>query len=170
LLAKRVGYDGSVTGVDFCEEMLEEARRKANSHFPNLSFQAGDAKELHFEDDTFDIVTVSFGMRNVPDTALALKEARRVLKPGGKFLCLELTRPLNPLVLPFYKFYTFQVMPRIANMIIKTDTPYSYLPRSIDAFFSPQTFKNVIEQCGFSDVRLYSLNLGVATIFRAVKP
>ena len=93
LLARKVGQAGSVTGADFCEEMLSRAAQEDRAIARNLSYILSDAKKLPFPDNTFDAVTVAFGMRNIPDTAFALQEIRRVLKPGGKFICLELTRP-----------------------------------------------------------------------------
>lgn len=167
LIMKRVGSDGYVIGIDFCKEMLDIAKKKINNQ--NISFILSDAKALNFPDNTFDVVTVAFGMRNISDTIPALKEIRRVLKPRGRFFCLELTRPKSWWFLPVYKGYVFKVMPFVAKIITKTATPYKYLPRSIDAFYRPLEFKHIIEGCGFSDVTLYSMTLGVATLFGAVK-
>lgn len=169
LLLKKVSPEGSLTGADFCEDMLEIARKKLSPMPENLSFVLADARELGFPDNTFDAVTVSFGMRNVPDTAAALREVRRVLKPGGRFYCLELTRPKNPIVLPFYKLYTFKIMPFIAKIITKNSLPYTYLPRSIEAFYPPEEFQRLMNSCGFSEVTARSLSLGIATIYSAVK-
>lgn len=169
LLLEKMGRGDSFHGVDFCGEMLQIARNKTIDTYPSASFSLCDAKNLPFEDETFDIVTVSFGMRNIPDTALALHEIFRVMKPGGRFLCLELTRPTNRWFLPFYKMYTFNIMPWIANLVVKSRTPYTYLPRSIEAFYTSEDFVKVIAGCGFSDVTMFSLSMGVATIFQARK-
>ncbi|MEW6586538.1 MAG: bifunctional demethylmenaquinone methyltransferase/2-methoxy-6-polyprenyl-1,4-benzoquinol methylase UbiE [Nitrospirota bacterium] len=169
LLLKKVGPEGSLTGADFCEDMLEIAKKKLSPMPKNLSFVLSDARELAFPDNMFDVVTVSFGMRNVPDTTAALKEIRRVLKSGGRFFCLELTRPQKRFVLPFYKFYTFKVMPFIAKIITKNSLPYTYLPRSIEAFYPPEEFQRLMNSCGFSEVTARSLSLGVATLYDAVK-
>ncbi len=168
-LARRVGDKGSVTGADFCEEMLMRAREKTSSSHKNLSFILSDAKRLPFRDDTFDAVTVAFGMRNIPDTALALREIKRVLKPGGKFLCLELTRPHVRWFQSIYEWYVFRIIPLIGKLVVKTAAPYLYLPRSINAFYPPDEFKNLIAECGYGDVTVESLTLGIATIYRAVK-
>jgi len=168
-LAKKVGGKGSVTGADFCEEMLSHARRKAGSRFKNLSFLLSDAKRLPFRDNTFDAVTVAFGMRNIPDTALALQEIKRVLKPGGKFMCLELTRPRANWFRPVYEWYVFQIMPLIGKIVVKTAAPYLYLPRSINAFYPPDEFRNLIAERGFERVTVDSLTMGIATIYRAAK-
>jgi demethylmenaquinone methyltransferase/2-methoxy-6-polyprenyl-1,4-benzoquinol methylase len=169
LLLKKVGPQGSLTGADFCEDMLKVARKKLSPIPKNLSFVLSDARELAFPDNTFDAVTVSFGMRNVPDTAAALNEIKRVLKPGGRFFCLELTRPGNRLVLPLYKLYTFRVMPFIARIITKNSLPYTYLPKSIEAFYPPEEFRRLMTECGFTKVKAQSLSMGIATIYRAVK-
>jgi demethylmenaquinone methyltransferase/2-methoxy-6-polyprenyl-1,4-benzoquinol methylase len=169
LLLKKVGPDGSLTGTDFCEDMLDIARKKLSPMPKNLSFVLADARELGFPDNSFDAITVSFGLRNVPDTPTALKEVRRVLKPGGRFYCLELTRPTNPLVLPFYKVYTFRIMPLIARIITKNSLPYTYLPKSIEAFYPPEEFQRMMRECGFSEVTALSLSMGVATIYSGAK-
>ena len=167
LLAKRVGPQGSLTGVDFCEQMLDVAKKKLNSGAPNISFALSDAKDLIFDDNKFDLVTVSFGMRNVIDTSMALREAHRVLKPGGRFFCLELTRPKKTWFMPFYNYYCFNIMPFIAKKILKTDVPFTYLPQSIQAFPSADEFGRIIKNCGFTEVQVYPMSLGIATIFGA---
>jgi demethylmenaquinone methyltransferase/2-methoxy-6-polyprenyl-1,4-benzoquinol methylase len=169
LLARKVGSRGTVTGVDFCEEMINRARKKTGHHYSNLSYILSDAKKLPFPDNTFDAVTVAFGMRNIPDTIPALQEIKRVLKPGGKFICLELTKPHVRWFQLLYEWYVFRIMPFIAEIVIKTAAPYLYLPRSINAFYPPDEFRRIITGCGFSRVTIDSLTMGVATIYRAVK-
>ncbi len=169
LLAKKVGDAGSVTGADFCEEMLKRAREKTGKNHKNLSYILSDAKRLPFRDDTFDAVTVAFGMRNIPDTTLALREIKRVLKPGGRFVCLELTKPHVRWFRWIYEWYVFRVMPLIAEVVVKTAAPYLYLPRSINAFYQPAEFKAVIASCGYESVTVDSMTMGIATLYRAVK-
>ena len=169
LLSKKVGMEGSVSGVDFSKEMLSEAEKKLNSRLSNISFAFSDAKDLNFSDNFFDAVTVSFGMRNIIDTTAALREAYRVLKPGGRFCCLELTPPTDRRVKPLYTVYCFRVMPFIAMKVLKTDVPYNYLPRSIKAFPSSEEFKHILESCGFSEVTVHPMTFGIATIFEARK-
>lgn len=168
-LSRRVGPQGSVTGADFVEEMLPLAKAKAGSRYPNVSFILADAKTVPFPDKTFDAVTVAFGIRNIPDTDLALKEITRVLKPGGIFLCLELTKPEAPLFGAIYEWYVFKVMPFISKLVMKTDKPYQYLPRSIDDFYSPHEFTKLLAQSGFTEVTVHSMTMGIATIYRAIK-
>jgi demethylmenaquinone methyltransferase/2-methoxy-6-polyprenyl-1,4-benzoquinol methylase len=169
LLAGKVRKGGSVCGVDFSKEMLGEAEKKLNSRSSNLSFGLSDAKHLEFPKNSFDAITVSFGMRNIPDTASALRQAFRVLKPGGSFCCLELTPPIKPWIKPLYKVYCFKVMPFIAMKVLKTAVPYNYLPRSIKAFPSSDEFKHTLENCGFINVTVHSMTFGIATIFYARK-
>jgi demethylmenaquinone methyltransferase/2-methoxy-6-polyprenyl-1,4-benzoquinol methylase len=169
LLSKRVGKEGLVSGVDFSKEMLLEAEKKLSFKPSNISFAFSDAKNLNFPENSFDAVTVSFGMRNIIDSAAALREAYRVLKPGGRFCCLELTPPTDRRVKPLYKVYCFKIMPFIAMKVLKTDVPYNYLPRSIKAFPASEEFKHILESCGFSEVTVHSMTFGIATIFEARK-
>ncbi len=169
ILAGKVGEKGLVTGSDFCGEMLDRAREKASGRCPNLSFILSDTKALAFPDNTFDLVTVSFGMRNIPDTAIALQEIKRVLKPGGRFICLELTRPHTTWFRRLYEWYVFWIMPFIGELVVKTAAPYLYLPRSINAFYPPDEFRQIIIKSGFTDVTVNSLTMGIATIYGAIK-
>ncbi len=169
LLYREVGSQGSVVGADFCPEMLDVAKKRLSSSAPGIAFVISDAQDLTFDDNAFDVVTVAFGIRNVPDTSIALREAYRVLKPGGRFYCLELTRPQKKWLMPFYNYYCFKIMPFIAKMILNTDTPFNYLPRSIQAFPLAGEFKQIIEKCDFNSVSVHPMSLGIATIFSASK-
>jgi demethylmenaquinone methyltransferase/2-methoxy-6-polyprenyl-1,4-benzoquinol methylase len=166
-LLPAVGDTGSITATDFCENMLDIAKRKKGGNHVNLNFQVADAKDLPFPDRSFDAVTVGFGMRNIPDTILALKEIRRVLKPDGRFVCLELTKPQSPLLGRLYGWYLSRFMPFVSNLVMKSSAPYLYLPRSIEAFYQPPEFRDVIARNGFGDVKVDSLTLGIATVYRA---
>lgn len=169
LLAKKVGPQGSVTGIDFCEDMLAIARKKIDQSPGNVSFVFADAKKLCFADNTFDVATVAFGMRNIHDTDAALREIRRVLRPGGSFVCLELTQPLKTWFLPIYKLYVFKVIPFVGKIITKSELPFSYLPVSIETYYPPQEFVHAMSTCGFLDIRVYPLSLGIATIYLGIK-
>jgi len=168
LLVPAVGDKGSVTASDFCENMLAIARQKLHGH-RNVSFVLADAKDLPFPDGSFDAVTVSFGMRNIPDTIPALKEIRRVLRPGGTFICLELTQPRNRLLRAAHRVYVSRIMPFISNLVMKHSAPYLYLPRSIEAFYQPPEFQSVVARNGFADVAVNSLSFGIATVYRATR-
>lgn len=169
ILARKVGEKGLVTGTDFCTEMLDRAHEKLSDRHTNISFILSDTKALAFPDNTFDLVTVSFGMRNIPDTAIALQEIKRVLKPAGRFICLELTRPHMAWFRGLYEWYVFWIMPFIGELVVKTAAPYLYLPRSINAFYPPDEFRQIITESGFADVTVHSLTMGIATIYGAVK-
>ena len=114
-LSKAVGDSGQVTGLDFSENMLEE-RKKKTASLNNVELVHGDAMNLPFEDNTFDYVTVGFGLRNVPDYLGALKEMHRVLKPGGKVVCLETSQPTLPVFKQVYSLYFKFVMPIFGKM------------------------------------------------------
>jgi demethylmenaquinone methyltransferase/2-methoxy-6-polyprenyl-1,4-benzoquinol methylase len=169
LLSRQAGANGAVIGADFCEDMLRIAVGKLNPQTANISFIISDAKNLCVPDESFDMVTTAFGMRNIHDTMFALSEVQRVLKPGGRFFCLELTTPNISWFLPIYKVYVFKVIPLIGKMITKTTVPYNYLPRSIEAFFSPNEFRKIMEQTGFCEVTVHPMTLGIATIYEARK-
>lgn len=169
LLTGKVGERGFVTGIDFCEGMIAVAREKVNGRLGNISFIHADAKDIPFTAGTFDAVTAAFGMRNIPDVVPALKEIKRVLKPGGGFFCLELTRPEKEWFLKPYSIYLFKLMPLIAGCIVESPLPYRYLPSSIFSFHTPADFKDIIEECGFDRVRIFPMTFGAATIFGAVK-
>lgn len=173
LIAKKAGPNGCVTGIDFCKEMLDVAKNKIakrnNPKQSKIHLVLADAKNLVFSENTFDTATASFGIRNIPDAAAALKEIRRVLKPDGRFLCLELTKPKKKWLLPLYKFYTFKLMPFIAKIVSKTVLPYSYLPQSIEAFYVTEDFRKLLNDCGFDNVIACPMTFGIATLFVAEK-
>jgi demethylmenaquinone methyltransferase/2-methoxy-6-polyprenyl-1,4-benzoquinol methylase len=172
LVAKKVGPEGGVIGVDFCEDMLEIARKRANESLdPDLrrvSFLISDIRQLPFGDNSFDAVTVAFGIRNVPDQSRALGEILRILKPGGRFTCLELVWPEREWFLPLYNYYMFKIMPAIGRAVTRSDVPYSYLPKSIKAFYSVQELTSLIMKNGFSQVVVHPMTFGIATVFSGV--
>lgn len=173
LLAGKVGREGQVVAVDFCEDMLvlarEKLRKTNHGRGANIAFVSADAKCLDYPDDSFDAVTVSFGMRNIPDTVAGLRELRRVLRPGCRFVCLELTRPPESFFLSLYRWYVYNVMPFASRVVTKTDMPYRYLSRSIYGFYTSEEFRRIIEECGFADVKATPLTLGVASLYIATK-
>lgn len=164
---------GEIIGLDFSEKMLEQARHKlTKKEFTTyVEFVQGDILKLPFPDEKFEIVTIGFGLRNVADIAQALKEMKRILKPGGRLLILEFTKPPNPLFRMFYHLYKNQIMPRIAKKVAGSAyTAYEYLDQSISTFPDARTLKNVIEQAGFGEVRFFFKTMGVVAIHRGVKP
>jgi demethylmenaquinone methyltransferase/2-methoxy-6-polyprenyl-1,4-benzoquinol methylase len=138
---------GRVTGVDFSEPMLERARRKS----ARVEWVRGDLLALPFADATFDAATVGFGVRNVADLEQALRELRRVLKPGGRLGILEITQPRGVLR-PFYSLWFDRVVPLLGK-VLPGGSAYTYLPASVKRFPSAERLADLLRECGFGDVR-----------------
>ena len=138
---------GRVTGLDFSEKMLERARRKAP-----LDWVQGDMLALPFADATFDAATVGFGVRNVDDLALALRELRRVLRPGGRLAILEITQPRGPLR-PFYALWFDRIVPLLGKALPGGDA-YTYLPASVKRFPTAERLADMLREAGFGDARV----------------
>jgi demethylmenaquinone methyltransferase/2-methoxy-6-polyprenyl-1,4-benzoquinol methylase len=156
IAARAVG--GDVTGLDFSDRMLERARRKA----PALEWVRGDLLALPFADASFDAATVGFGVRNVADLGLALRELRRVLRPGGRLGILEITRPRGPLA-PFYRFWFDGVVPLLGKLL-PGGSAYTYLPASVRRFPGPEELAELMRAEGFGDVRFRLLAGGIVAI------
>jgi demethylmenaquinone methyltransferase/2-methoxy-6-polyprenyl-1,4-benzoquinol methylase len=154
--AARAG--GRVTGLDFSERMLERARRKA----PGLEWVRGDVLALPFEDGAFDAATVGFGVRNVEDLERALRELRRVLRPGGRLGILEITRPRGPLAL-FYRVWFDGVVPLIGKLV-PGGSAYTYLPASVRRFPGPEELADLMQNAGFTDVTFRLLAGGIVAL------
>ncbi|KAM7050587.1 2-methoxy-6-polyprenyl-1,4-benzoquinol methylase, mitochondrial isoform 1-T1 [Molossus nigricans] len=134
-----------------------------------LAWILGDAEELPFDDDKFDVYTIAFGIRNVTHIDQALQEAHRVLKPGGRFLCLEFSQVNNPLVSRLYDLYSFQVIPVLGEVIAGDWKSYQYLVESIRQFPSQEEFKEMIEDAGFQKVTYENLTSGIVAIHSGFK-
>jgi demethylmenaquinone methyltransferase/2-methoxy-6-polyprenyl-1,4-benzoquinol methylase len=154
---------GRVTGLDFSEQMLERARRKSSA----VAWVRGDVLVLPFDDESFDAVTVGFGMRNLEDLGRGLKELRRVLRPGGRLAVLEITRPRGPLAL-FYRLWFDGLVP-LAGKVLPGGGAYAYLPASVRRFPGPSQLAERMRHAGFDPVayRLFAggivaLHLGEA--------
>jgi demethylmenaquinone methyltransferase/2-methoxy-6-polyprenyl-1,4-benzoquinol methylase len=155
---------GDVTGLDFSERMLERARRKA----PNIRWIAGDLLALPFADTSFDAVTVGFGVRNVEDLEAGLRELARVLKPGGRLGCLEITRPRG-LLRPFFRLWFDGLVP-LAGRVLPGGAAYTYLPASVRRFPGPEDLGAAMERAGFGDVRWRLLGGGIVALHKAKRP
>jgi demethylmenaquinone methyltransferase/2-methoxy-6-polyprenyl-1,4-benzoquinol methylase len=168
------GAAGRVVGLDFTREMLEVARRKqrglAEAVGKKIEYVEGDAQDLPLPDASVDVVSIAFGIRNVADPALAVREFARVLRPGGRLVILEFDRPgLAPLRW-FNDLYCGWVMPRTATMISGDKSgAYKYLPRSVGTFMSRRELCGVIAATGFEAVRTRALSLGICVCYSAVR-
>jgi demethylmenaquinone methyltransferase/2-methoxy-6-polyprenyl-1,4-benzoquinol methylase len=155
-----------VVAADFSNGMLEEGRRR----HPELEFVFADAAALPFTDREFDTVTISFGIRNVEKTEVALAEMLRVLKPGGKLVICEFSRIPNNFLHGLYRFYLRNILPTLSALVSKTPEAYSYLAESIDAWPIQQEFVKIIESAGFESVRYLNQTLGIVAIHTGFKP
>ncbi len=170
-LAKRAGESGRVVGVDFSLPMIELARRKAKRRScGRVSFLAANACALPFANDSFDCVTVGFGLRNVADVATALSEMVRVAKPGGKVISLEISRVRSALVSLPWKLYFYALTPYTAVAFRAKRQAYEYLPRSVKQFMSREQLSRQFEDCGLCDVGCHDLTFGVVCVHVGTKP
>ena len=167
-LSEAVGSKGQVTGLDFSENMLEVGKQKTAS-LDNIQLVHGDAMNLPFDDNSFDYVTIGFGLRNVPDYLSALKEMHRVLKPGGMVVCLETSQPTLPLFKQIYSLYFKFVMPIFGKMFAKSKEEYEWLQQSTFNFPDKQTLKGLFFEAGFNDIIVRSFTGGVAAMHLGYK-
>lgn len=162
-LAEAVGQKGSVIGLDFSQNMLNVGKEKTKP-YPNIKLIHGNAMELPFEDNQFDFVTIGFGLRNVPDYLQVLKEMNRVLKPGGKFACLETSQPTIIGFKQLYFFYFRFIMPMFGKLFAKSYQEYSWLQESARDFPGMKELKSMIESAGFENVYFKPYSGGVAAV------
>jgi demethylmenaquinone methyltransferase/2-methoxy-6-polyprenyl-1,4-benzoquinol methylase len=160
LAAREVG--GKVVGVDFSEPMLARARSKS----ANIEWIEGDLLALPFADGSFDAATVGFGVRNVADLDAGLRELARVLRPGGRLGCLEITRPQG-LLRPFFRFWFDGLVP-LAGKVLPGGAAYAYLPASVRRFPGPEDLAAAMERAGFTSVRWRLLGGGIVAVHTAV--
>ena len=155
---------GRVVGLDFSERMLARARPKSGT----IHWVRGDALELPFEDGTFDAATVGFGVRNLRDLELGLRELARVLRPGGQVAVLEITRPRG-LLRPFFRVW-FDVLVPLAGRVLPGGKAYTYLPASVRRFPGPEDLSALLVRAGFEDVRFRLLGGGSVALHTAKTP
>ncbi|MFT8871131.1 MAG: demethylmenaquinone methyltransferase [Sporolactobacillus sp.] len=169
-LAHAVGPSGHVIGLDFSENMLKVAAVKIKkAKATNIEFVHGDAMQLPFVDNSFDRVTIGFGLRNVPDYLTVLKEMRRVLKPNGRIVCLETSQPALPVYRQIYFFYFQRIMPLLGKLFASSYKEYAWLNESTQKFPDRETLAHLFEQAGFHSVCFRSLMGGIAAIHQADK-
>jgi demethylmenaquinone methyltransferase/2-methoxy-6-polyprenyl-1,4-benzoquinol methylase len=159
LAAREAG--GDVTGLDFSEAMLKRARRKDTE----VEWVRGDLLALPFEDSSFDAATIGFGIRNVSDVEAGLRELARVLRPGGRLGCLEITQPRGPLR-PFFRLWFDRLVPLVGKLL-PGGAAYTYLPASVRRFPGPADLGAAMERAGFVDVRWRLLAGGIVAVHTA---
>ena len=159
-----------VVGLDFCRPMLEIARRKAQIVSPDspdpraVPFVEGDALRLPFADETFDAVTIAFGLRNLAGVFEGLRELRRILRPGGRVAILEFSSPVVPGFRALFRFYFTRVLPRIGGLVSGSRGAYEYLPDSVTRFPDQKRLAELMREAGFEGVGYRNLTGGIAAL------
>ena len=159
---KRTKFSGTVTCVEPNKNMLDKGKKKLKK-FQNVKWYCSSAEKLPFKNETFDIYVVSFGIRNFSNIKLALKESKRVLKTGGRFLCLEFSKVNNEVLSSIYKKYS-KLIPNLGKYIVGKSEPYEYLIKSIDEFYSQEELLGLIKSTGFEYTEFRNLSGGIAAI------
>lgn len=171
-LNRRIPSAREIVGMDFCQPMLDEAVKKQSAqglaNSPKVRFQQGDGLALPLTDETFDAVTISFGLRNMADRQRSLMEMRRVLRPGGRLFVLEFSQP-HPSFRPLYLFYLRRVLPSFAGMITGDRNAYLYLNETIEQFPDRHAISREILAAGFSKVAATGLTAGIVALHEAVR-
>ena len=161
----------SITGIDISEGMLAIGRRKIEKKGlkQQIDLKYGDSEALPFDGQTFDAVTVAFGVRNFEHLEKGLCEICRVLKIGGKVVILEFSVPQNRFFRGFFNFYFFRVLPFLGRLLSKDSQAYNYLPDSVQSFPHGAEFKKIMEKCGFSEIRIKPLTFGIVYIYTGIR-
>jgi demethylmenaquinone methyltransferase/2-methoxy-6-polyprenyl-1,4-benzoquinol methylase len=159
---RRGGADAEILVIDYNAEMIAAGREKGGE--PEMTWAVGDAQRLPLPDGCADAYVISFGIRNVTDISAALREARRVLKTGGRFLCLEFSKPIAEPLQKAYDAYSFKVIPEIGARVAGDRDAYQYLVESIRRFPDQRTFAEMIAEAGFGQVGYTNFTGGVAAL------
>lgn len=161
----------SVIGIDISAGMLEVGNKKLKKRGLDnrIKLQLADSENLPFEDNTFDAITVGFGVRNFENLEKGLSEMYRVLKPGGKCLVLEFSKPKKFPVKNVYNLYFKNILPGIGKMISKDKAAYTYLPESVNAFPDGENFTKILNKVGYTDTKILPLSFGIASIYEGSK-
>ena len=154
-------------GSDFTLAMMVTGKAKESAQA--IRWNAADALRLPFPDDTFDAATSGFGVRNFIDREQAFREQRRVLKPGGRVICLEISKPPKNLLRPFFLFFFNQIVPLVGGLISGQRDAYTYLPQSVNEFLTPDELKAIMERAGLREVRYKRLMMSTVAIHVGVK-
>lgn len=169
-LALGKGIEAEIIGLDISPGMLKVGNQKvAASAAKNISLVLGDGENLPFEDNTFDAITVAFGVRNFENLQKGLADIYRVLKPGGTFVVLEFSQPEKAPFKQFYNFYFKNILPNIGKLVSKDSRAYTYLPESVQAFPYGQQFIAELNKVGFAHGKAQPVTFGIATIYSSKK-
>lgn len=170
-LSRIVGRTGKVILADINSSMLEVGREKLRNLgvVGNVDYVQANAESLPFSDNTFDCVIISFGLRNVTDKDKALKSIFRVLKPGGRLLVLEFSKPIFDPLSKIYNFYSFNILPKVGEIIVNDADSYRYLAESIRMHPNQSILKEMMEEAGFEQVNYYNLTAGIVALHRGYK-
>ena len=165
-MARQVGPTGLVCHTDINREMLDRGRRRLVDAglFANVSTLQADAERLPFADASFHCVMIGFGLRNCTDKPAALREMARVLKPGGRLLVLEFSRPAVKLIEPLYDLYSFRILPWLGEVVARDAGSYRYLAESIRMHPDQETLRDVMTAAGLEDVRYHNLSGGIVAL------
>ncbi len=156
-----------IIGIDISEGMLELGRQKIEKLglTNSIELYTGDSENIHFEDNSFDAITVAFGVRNFEHLELGLKEMYRVLRPGGKLVVLEFSKPKQAVFKVFYNLYMNHIAPSFGKAFSKNENAYQYLNDSVQAFAEGEAFLNIMKEAGFTGTYLKPLTLGICSIY-----
>lgn len=158
-----------IIGTDFCRPMLSIAREKGGKIGSRVPFVEADAMNLSFPTDSFDALTIAFGLRNLPNFSNGLKELHRVIKPGGRIAILEFSNPVVPGFRQIFNLYFNQVLPRIGGLVSGSRGAYEYLPNSVSKFPAQKALAELMRQTGFTGVEYTNLTGGIAAIHTGIK-
>jgi demethylmenaquinone methyltransferase/2-methoxy-6-polyprenyl-1,4-benzoquinol methylase len=166
-----VGPQGQIVLVDINAAMLNEGRRRLTDQgiVGNVAYVQADAERLPFPDNTFDCLSIAFGLRNVTHKAQALRSMYGVLKPGGRVLILEFSHPTLPGLQPLYDLYSFKVLPLMGKIVAKDAASYRYLAESIRVHPDQETLQEMMEQAGFERCEYFNLTGGIVAVHRGYK-
>ena len=169
--SQRVGPDGHVILADINAAMLSVGRDRLidKGALNNISVSQADAQFLPYADNSIDCITIAFGLRNVTDKALALRSMHRVLKPGGRLLVLDFSKPTSPLLSQVYDAYSFSALPFMGKLITNDADSYRYLAESIRKHPDQETLLEMVEDAGFVDCKYHNMTGGIVAIHRGVK-
>ena len=170
LMAPRLSHEGTAILSDINEKMLVSGRDKLiDSGINNFLSVQIDAQFLPFKQDTFDVISIAFGLRNVTDKRRALNSILHCLKPGGRLLVLEFSKPTNEMLREIYDFYSFEIIPKLGEIVLSSEESYQYLAESIRMHPNQEELKDLFEECGFENCKYENLTNGIVAIHTGTK-